>query len=218
MGPADHAVHEGQHRICTLKSRDKHDVIIVTEKLDGSNVGIARIGDDIVGVGRSGFDAESSPQEQHRLFAAWIKEREDLFRRMLEVGQRLVGEWMAQAHGSKYMLPQGPFAAFDLMRHEKRAPFADLSAKCKEFEVPMPKLLHVGGALPVERAMELHGAGEHGVDEPEGVVYRVERKGEYDFMAKWVRPDKIDGKYLPGVGLARSDVPVWNWRPLAKSE
>lgn len=31
---------------------------------------------------------------------------------------------------------------------------------------------------------------------PEGLVYRCERKGEFDFMAKWVRPDFIPGKYL----------------------
>lgn len=36
---------------------------------------------------------------------------------------------------------------------------------------------------------------------------------EFDFMAKWVRPDKADGKYLPDVTGAISNVPVWNWRP-----
>ena len=34
---------------------------------------------------------------------------------------------------------------------------------------------------------------------PEGVVYRVERKGKVDFLAKWVRPDKDDGKYLENI-------------------
>lgn len=78
----------------------------------------------------------------------------------------------------------------------------------------MPKVLHVGGPLSVEAAMDIHGNGDHGcLDDPEGAVWRVERKGEFDFMAKWVRPDKIDGKYLPDVTGSVSTVPVWNWRP-----
>ena len=36
VGPKDHHVHEGQARICTVKARDKHDRVIVQEKLDGS--------------------------------------------------------------------------------------------------------------------------------------------------------------------------------------
>ena len=41
IGPGDHKCHEGQERIATVKSRNKHDVIIVQEKLDGSNVAVA---------------------------------------------------------------------------------------------------------------------------------------------------------------------------------
>lgn len=217
MGPADHACHPGQQRIATEKARDKHDVIIVTEKLDGSNVGIARLNDTIYALGRAGYLAQTSRFEQHQLFAAWVRENEEFWRRVLRDGQRLVGEWMAQAHGTRYTLPLGPFAAFDLMEAERRLPFAALLALCNSASIPMPKLLHVGGPISVEKAMELHEAGDHGCDEAEGVVYRVERKGEYDFMAKWVRPDKVDGKYLPEVTGAISLTPVWNWRPQPRS-
>lgn len=213
MGPADHSVHEGQHRICTIKARDRHDQIIVTEKVDGSNVGIARVGDQIHALGRAGYLAQTSKYEQHQLFAAWVRERESHWRGVLQDGQRLVGEWLAQAHGTLYALPQGPFVAFDLMTGEDRLPFDVLLALCREHDIAMPRLIHRGGPISVERAMELHGAGDHGADEPEGVVYRVERKGEFDFMAKWVRPDKIDGKYLPDVEVAVTKVPIWNWRP-----
>jgi hypothetical protein len=50
--------------------------------------------------------------------------------------------------------------------------------------------------------------GKHGaLDKVEGVVYRVERKGEVDFLAKYVRHDKADGIYLESV----SGMPtVWN--------
>lgn len=218
MGPGDHSVHEGQGRICTVKARDKHDRIIVTEKVDGSNVGIARVGNSIVALGRAGYPAQSSKYEQHQLFAHWVREIEYVFMDMLAPGQRLVGEWLAQAHGTRYTLPHGPFVAFDLMVEERRLPFDDLRTACLAYAIPMPKLIHVGGPISVDEAMSIHGMGDHGADEPEGVVYRVERKGEFDFMAKWVRPDKIDGKYLPEVSCSVVTEPVWNWRPTPSSQ
>jgi len=39
---------------------------------------------------------------------------------------------------------------------------------------------------------------------------RVERNAKVDFLTKWVRPDKEDGRYLPDVSGQRA---VWNWRP-----
>lgn len=215
MGPTDSACPEGQQRIATLKARDKHDVVIVTEKLDGSNVGIARVGDAIHALGRAGYLAQTSRFEQHQLFAAWVREHEVFWRDVLAPGQRLVGEWMAQAHGTRYTLPLGPFAAFDLMKDDKRLPYKVLDQLCTTWKIAQPKLIHIGAPISVEKAMAIHGLGDHGcLDEPEGVVYRIERKGQYDFMAKWVRPDKVDGKWLPDVtGSLSPGVPIWNWRP-----
>lgn len=211
MGPADHSCHEGQQVIATVKARDKHDVIIVTEKVDGSNVGIVRVGDDIHALGRSGYLAQTSKFEQHQIFAAWVREREDYWRTVLSSGQRLVGEWLAQAHGTIYDLPHGPFVAFDLMVGPDRLPFTELQNLCANFDIPMPKLLNIGPPMSVADAMDQHGrCGGHGCDEPEGAVWRVERKGEFDFMAKWVRPDKVDGKYLPEISGKPA---MWNWHP-----
>jgi hypothetical protein len=44
------------------------------------------------------------------------------------------------------------------------------------------------------------------IEPPEGVVYRVEDKDRVLFLAKWVRGDKVDGKYL------FQNPPIWNWR------
>lgn len=215
MGPADHSVHDGQGRICQVKSRDKHDRIIVTEKVDGSNVGIARVGDQIHALGRAGYLAQSSKYEQHQIFAAWVRQREQFWRDALLDGERLVGEWLAQAHGTIYRrLPLlGPFVAFDLMRGDQRSPHDELWRRCDEYHIPRPALLHDGGPVAVADVMSRHGDGAFGADEPEGVVYRVERRGEFDFMAKWVRPDKVDGKYLPGLTTSVTDTEIWNWRP-----
>jgi len=211
MGPADHACHAGQARIATEKARDRHDLIIVTEKLDGSNVGIANVDGVIYAIGRAGHLAQTSPYEQHQLFADWVRQDEQRWRDALPAGCRLVGEWLAQAHGTRYSLPRGPFVAFDLMYGDTRTSFSSLRAHCQTFGIPMPKLLHLGGPLSVEAAMALHGCGDHGcLDEPEGAVWRVERRGEFDFMCKWVRPDKVDGKFLPEIS---GGAPIWNWRP-----
>lgn len=207
MGPADHHCHPGQEAICTVKARDRHDEIFVTEKLDGSNVCIANVGGEIHALGRAGFPSVTSPYEQHHHFAAWVRDRD--WRRLPE-GAALHGEWLAQAHGTIYGVEQ-PFVAFDLTTDGKRRPYAWLETCAALMELPVAKLLHRGPPIPIAQAMDLLGAlGHHGATEqPEGIVYRVERRGAFDFLAKYVRPDKVDGKYLPEISGAG---PVWMWR------
>lgn len=208
MGPADHHCHVGQADICLLKPRDKHDHIIVQEKLDGSCVSVARIGGDLVALGRSGYRADSSNYEQHRLFADWVTQHTDRFS-FLADGERVVGEWLAQAHGTRYKLNHPPFVAFDLMIGHVRAPFE----KARDLMAPrfaMPLVL-ARGPISLTAVQDLIEVSGHGALDPvEGAVWRVERKGRVDFLTKWVRPDKVDGKYLPEVSGVEA---VWNWRP-----
>ena len=208
MGPADHHVHPGQAAICTAKLRDRRDLVIVQEKLDGSCVAVVRLGDELHAIGRAGWPAQSSRHEMHQLFAAWVRERSDRFLGVLRDGERIVGEWLAQAHGTIYDLSEHePFAAFDIMAGERRIPYSEFHARVPG-HFATPTLLHHGGALSVADAMRRHRAegGHWPCDEVEGVVYRVERDGEVEFLAKYVRHDKIDGKYLDGPQ-------IWNWRP-----
>lgn len=210
LGPGDHKVTDGQARICLHKERDKHDVIIVSEKLDGSNVGIARIDGQLVALGRAGYLASTSKYEQHQLFAAWVRENAWRFGKLQE-GWRLVGEWLAQAHGTRYELKHEPFAPFDLMRGTERAPFVECWSLAVECELTMPKAISMGPPRSIEWAMgEIGANGFHAADSPEGAVWRVERKGKVDFLAKFVKPDKKDGTYLPEISGQDA---VWNWRP-----
>lgn len=213
MGPADHHCHDGQRRICTEKARDRHDTIIVQEKLDGSCVSVAKVDGAVVALGRAGYPAASSPYEQHHLFAAWVADRTARFDSLLAEGERVVGEWLAQVHGTHYDLRGAdPFVMFDLMVGKKRATSGEVRERAGLAGFVTPWLLHAGGPLPVDDALSLLGPfGFHGAIDPvEGVVYRVERKGAVDFLAKWVRPDKVDGCYLPE--LTGTDA-EWNWRP-----
>src|SRR2546426_4473615 len=69
MGPGDHSCELGQARIATIKARDRHDHIIVQEKLDGTNVGVARLNGVLYPLVRAGYVADTSPFEQHWRFA-----------------------------------------------------------------------------------------------------------------------------------------------------
>src|SRR5205814_3598625 len=93
LGPGDHTCSAEQARICTVKARDEHDRIIVTEKLDGSNTAIANVGGAIVALTRAGHLATASRHEQHHLFAHWVRERYAHFQDTLADGEALHGEW-----------------------------------------------------------------------------------------------------------------------------
>jgi len=65
--------------------------------------------------------------------------------------------------------------------------------------------------MPIEWVKKNLEPSRHGALDPvEGAIWRVERDGKVETLAKWVRPDKIDGKYLPEVSGAG---PVWNSYP-----
>lgn len=203
MGPADHKISEGQERIATVKPRDKHDTIIVQEKLDGSNVGVAMKHGEIFAISRAGYEAKTSPYDQHHAFSDWVHENESRFRKVLQEGQRVCGEWLHTAHGTIYELPHEPFVCFDLIdENNKRSPYAEFSDKVGLHFV-LPYLVSVGGSVSVDEALHSLGDyGQHGATEKiEGAVWRVERRGVVDYLCKYVRRDKVDGKYLGGVPI-----------------
>lgn len=212
LGPSDSSVTDGQYRICCEKTRDKHDKIIVQEKLDGSNVAVALKNNTIYPLTRAGYVANTSPYKQHHLFYEWAMQREDTFRKVLQEGERISGEWLAQAHGTKYsMLDESSvFAAFDIFdAYNNRLVYDDFDERVW-MDFCTPSVLHVGDAVSVREMMQEHRLINYGADEVEGLVYRVERHGKVDYLAKYVRPDKVDGKYLESVS---GNPPVWNWQP-----
>lgn len=206
----DFGVHAGQAAICTEKVRDKHDRVYVQEKLDGSNVSVANIDGVLVSLSRSGYPAITSPYPQHHMFADWVAANVSLFD-FLNPGERVAGEWLAQAHGTRYELRHPPFVAFDIMRNGHERATLDEVVERANKTLQIPHFLCEGPAT-VETALQHLGTyGHHGALDPaEGCVWRVERDGKVDFLAKYVRPDKVDGCYLPEVSGKES---IWNWRP-----
>jgi len=124
MGPGDHSCHEGKNA-SRRKGRDKHDYIIVQEKLDGSNVGVARLGGEIYAltgrIYRLFFALRTTSS-----FEKWVNQNKSRFLAALQDGERLCGEWLIQAHGTRYELPHEPLVVFDLMTGTTRWPMRSL--------------------------------------------------------------------------------------------
>jgi hypothetical protein len=198
LGPSDHHCHEGQANIATLKKRDRHDLIIVQEKLDGSCCAVAKIEDKIIALGRAGYLASSSQYPVHLVFDAWVKENEERFYNLLFEGERAVGEFLAMAVGTKYNLPHEPFVVFDIMKGTERMIVDHLEARVGSCGFTMPKIISYGEPLSIQEMLKhIQTSGHGAIDPVEGAVWRIERKGYVDFLTKYVRHDKEDGKYFP---------------------
>lgn len=213
MGPADHHINHGQARICTERPRPG-DLIVVQEKLDGSCVAVAKLDSEIVALIRAGYRAADGRHEFQRRFDEWVTHHSDRFDALLGEGERVVGEWLALAHGTIYRNLTSPFVAFDIMVGHHRTPSAEVARRCSAAGIEVvPTLTATNTGVPVSEALELLGDGQFHpdpADGPEGIVYRVERGGVTDFLAKWVNPNKVDGKYLPEISGADER---WNWPP-----
>lgn len=208
LGEGDHHCHEGQAKIATEKTRDKHDIVIVQEKLDGSNCCVAKLNGEILALGRAGYLAETSKYSVHHSFLKYVNENKDRFQSLLQEGERVVGEYLAQAVGTRYDLKHEPFVPFDLMNGKVRAGYDIFSERVVSHGFIVPNLLHKGCSLSIEDAISKIKISGHGAIDPvEGVIWRVERKGVVDFLVKYVRHDKEDGKYF--VERTGQEV-IWN--------
>lgn len=207
LGPGEHTINDGQARICLEEVKHKDQKVYVTEKLDGSNVCVANVEGQIVPMIHAGYRAVTSRWPMHHEFHEWAMRREEMFKIMLEPGERVAGEWLEVAHGTRYLLPHEPFVAFDIMRvpHE-RASHEELVDRASRYGLVTPAVLSRGDPLSLAGAEGRLGQfGFHGAQEPcEGAVWRVERAGEFQFMAKYVMPSKVDSKYLQNDQVVRN--------------
>jgi hypothetical protein len=209
LGPSDQMANPGQEEIATNELR-RGDHLIVTEKIDGSNVGVAMVDNVLYPLTRAGYLAHTSPYEMHHVFSEWVFENSDRFRSLLKNGERVIGEWCIQAHGTIYCLNVEPFLIFDLFNPKgNRVTFDEMaerdivSGAC----FPWPRVVYRGStACSIEQFKKLMPpAGfQTALDGYEGGVWRVETHGSFNFIMKYVKPDKEDGKYL------KSERPVIN--------
>lgn len=208
LGIGDHHIELGQALIATKKVRDSKDLVIVQEKLDGSNCAVAKIEDKIIAICRSGHLAETSPFIQHLFFDKWVKQNYERFYKLLNEGDRVCGEWLVQAHGTIYELPHEPFVVFDLISKNKRLTYHNFLLRVLPLGFIVPNLIHIGQSFSLDKALKKIELSGHGaIDDVEGVIYRVERGDQVDFLTKFVKHSKVDGKYLPEFNNGES---IWN--------
>lgn len=216
LGPGDHKVNDGMQRIATEKIKDKKYKIIVSEKLDGSCCCIAKECDQLYALGRAGYLAQSSSYKQHQLFADWVRKYNDLLQIDLKNGDRIVGEWLCQAHSTRYNLTHEPFVPFAFFEGDIRKTFnnvVDYVNNLKDkINICHPHVIEWNEPITEIEAMNRLGKyGFHGaLDLCEGAVWIIEEKNKYVFAAKHVISGKIDGKYLPELNNCDA---IYNWMP-----
>lgn len=211
LGDGDHHCEIGQEKIATEKPRDKFDLVIVQEKLDGSNCSVAKINGQIIALTRAGYLAESSPFEQHHYFAKWVNKELSRFNKLLNEGERVIGEWLLQAHSTRYNLSHEPFVPFDIMQKHQRLIYHSFLLKVLPLGFTVPNIIHIGQPIGINWILkQIEKSGHGAIDKVEGAIWRVENKGKFDFIVKFVRPNKQDGIYLPEFS---NQPPVWNFDP-----
>lgn len=127
----------------------------------------------------------------------WVEENKSRFAALLKEKERVSGEWLVMAHGTRYNLPHEPFVPFDLIVGTERSIWDDFRLRVSEFDFTTPNLISIGQPFPVEYMIECIKVSGHGaLDEVEGAIWRVERKGKVDFLCKYVHHHKQDGKYF----------------------
>lgn len=194
----DKAIGAQEVRWLTVQTMRPEDLVIVTEKVDGCNVGVLRRGDTLYPVIRKGYDVRTSQYDWIRAFADFVDKNSKRFLHLLSDGERVCGEWMLKTHTIQYHMPHEPFICFDIIKDKTRTPYSSLKARLEDAEFVPASLVHSGGAISTGEAVRLLGKGFHGaLGQPEGVVYRYEsHEHGWLFSAKFVSNPLVGDQHL----------------------
>ncbi|MBY3155458.1 hypothetical protein HFO56_24330 [Rhizobium laguerreae] len=208
LGPGDYSLTQEHSDLFTgnRKRRNRSDRIIVTEKIDGSCVAVAKLDGDVVALQRAGYLAATSPFALHHAFDRWVAARRDYFDAFLGEDERVVGEWLHTAMGTRYDIvdPDRLFISFAIF-HDRystdRAIYDEFRTRTDSAGLPRAGLISEGPGIGIEEVMEKLGErGLHdAIDGVEGAVWIMETDGAFNGVAKFVKADKVDGKYISGV-------------------
>jgi hypothetical protein len=206
--PGDRFLETSFVKIATEKSRDEHDRIIVSELMDGLHLAVCKENGIIIPKLRDGSLASTLKEKSIEIFLTWISKNEHVFKNLLQDGERLCGEWMTQQYGTSYKDLVARYFIFDIIRNGKRVLFDELSSRIKSINFPeikmVPILFDSNRAVDIQTALARLGKMGmcNALDYPEGVVYRVERKGSVEFCAKFVCLNKDKYAHVTGNKVA----------------
>lgn len=187
INDADRLLDKREQDWLTVKTQSQKDVVIVTEKVDGCNVGVLRQGDNLIPLLRKGYCVKSNPLEWIKKFEGFVKLRKERFLSLLNNGERVCGEWMVKTHTLSYKMTHEPFICFDLINETYRDKYLNAKLRLETNGFTTAGLIHYGTAIPIETALTMANDGFHGATNGiEGIVYRYENKNGFVFSGKYV--------------------------------
>jgi len=207
LGIGDNRLTIGQENILFKKTRSKYDNIVVTEKLDGSNVAVAKVDGILYPLTRAGNICSQSKFTQHLDFNQYLYNNYNKFDSILEEGEQLSGEWLSSTHGILYDLRnRDPFVVFDMFTKKNSKNIRERYLFSYTIETISKKFTHVPLLYSDNSSADLNEIhkklGQYGhynsMEFTEGFVLKCEnlKKENCEFMAKYVKPEITQGKYL----------------------
>ena len=181
------------------RKRDKNDIVIVTEKIDGMNAGVVKRAGELYGVNRKGYPVSSMGQIRTELallgkcWEAWIDLHKDIYNDILKDGERLVFENCIIKHTLSYKFHTDPvFLLAKYNADDSRVPYSELRHIGESYGLAMPPLLNYGCAIAPEVILSQYPNGLVGSrDKIEGIVYVYEHDNKFQGSAKYVSNKRI---------------------------
>lgn len=174
--------------------RDKNDLVIITEKIDGMNAGVVKKDGYLYPINRKGYDTRIIGSQHKELavlgngWAKWVDEHYAIYDAILQEDERLVFEYAEYRHTLEYKFKCEPvflLAKYDA--NNKRINYASLTELANKYNLMQPPLLNIGVAVPPEIVIEQYPKGLVGVKgQMEGIVYSYEHKDVHESCAKFV--------------------------------
>ena len=174
--------------------RDKNDLVIITEKIDGMNVGVVKKNGYLYPINRKGYDTRIMGSQHKELavlgegWAKWVDDHYSIYDVLLQEGERLVFEYAEYRHTLEYKFKCEPvflLAKYDA--NNKRINYASLTELANKYNLTQPPLLNLGVAIPPEIIIQQYPKGLVGVrGQIEGIVYSYEHNGVHESCAKFV--------------------------------
>ncbi|KAF8634976.1 hypothetical protein AX15_000699 [Amanita polypyramis BW_CC] len=178
--------------------------VVITEKVDGANMGfsLSPDGSEIVVQNRSHY-VNSATHEQFKKLGTWIEQhREDLLKvlnRDVYFPQRyiLYGEWLYATHSIPYTNLPDRFLTYDLYDRTTDS-FIDrkgLMALLSATSIGIVPTIYEGETLPTESKLRsmVQTQSQFWDGRLEGIYVKIEKDGKVQFRGKIVRSDFITG-------------------------
>lgn len=196
---------ENQVRFTSCK-RDKNDVVIITEKIDGMNAGVVKKNGMLYPINRKGYDSRGMKFQHPDLevlgdtWAKWVDNHYELYDSILEEDERMVFENCIFVHTLRYNFKNDPvFLLAKYNADNKRINHILLKELANRFGIQQAPVLNIGIAIPPEIVISQYPKGVVGVKgEIEGIVYSYEHGGEVETTAKFVS-NKLLGTMSPQI-------------------